>query len=368
MKKCQYCDHEMLRQNYKKHVSTCPIRKNFGLTKTEILSCISQVKNNFPHQEDQMESENKDLKTKLTFNELLCEKAYKFLRDISIESSALVMEKEGVNLEDPMQRIEEMILSEGTREEYKMEWKLYSKYCDQNKLNPLSDQSSNKYLQNLKVSLSTILKKRGNLQSILSHLVGRKVKLLRIGKKVKPKLKYALSIEEIDAYLKEQIEIDEQDYLIQRLLLEYGCRVNTAGLLKLRHLEFLDEGNENIILPDSKTGPRVEKITPDLRDLLTDYVEQVPLEEDDYIFTAQGDCKTERKRCHAICVRINKRIKESKALRKSKNYQYSSHMFRKTKAFSAFQDAVKEAKNRARRAIGQANDSTAIESYINMKI
>lgn len=363
MKTCKFCEHEMMRQNYKKHESTCFIKKTFGISKSVILSCIEQSKKKLPYQNLILE-ENKRLKTQASLIELLCEKAYKYLKEISIESAALILEKEGVSVQDPASRIQEMILSEGTKTEYMMEWRLYSKFCEDKRINAFSNLSANKYLQSLKVNVSTIHKKRGNLQSILTNLVGRSIKLVRIGKKSQYKLKYALTSAEIESYLEEQKEIDTGDFLIQTLLLQYGCRINTAGLIKVSHLQFLNGINKNIILPDSKTGPRIEQITPKLENLLNSHLEENPFEEDDYLFSANGDYKTERKRCHAICVRINKRIKNSKVLKKNKNYQFSSHMFRKTKAFMAFQAAVMLAKQKARDSIGQARNSSSINHYI----
>jgi hypothetical protein len=87
---------------------------------------------------------------------------------------------------------------------------------------------------------------------------------------------------------------------------------------------------------------------------------------DEYLF----DCyeQDEAKRTHIIGVRINKRIKESKVLEKNSEYQFSSHMFRKTKANSIYQELNREARERARRAIGQASGSSAIENYIESNV
>jgi integrase len=153
--------------------------------------------------------------------------------------------------------------------------------------------------------------------------------------------------------------------LIQKILIEFGCRINTIGSLKLKHLEFLNGGN-NIILPDSKTGQREEIISDNLKDELSNYVYQQNLQdEDDYIFKVPF-VTTEPDRTHKITIRINKKIKLSKVLKKTSNYTFSSHMFRKTKAFQAYSKAMQKAKEIARKEIGQKDNSNAIDHYIKL--
>ena len=88
------------------------------------------------------------------------------------------------------------------------------------------------------------------------------------------------------------------------------------------------------------------------------------MDEEDYIFYQGGANKGWRRRSQDIGNRINKRIRESKVLRKRANYKYSSHMFRKTKAYNMFHKGVEELKDKVRASIGQSQGSTALNSYI----
>ena len=107
---------------------------------------------------------------------------------------------------------------------------------------------------------------------------------------------------------------------------------------------------------------RVEPIDAELEELMTDFIEK--LEDEDYVFYQEGRKKPWRRRTQDLCARINKRIRESEAIKKRPNYKYSSHMFRKTRAFNLFHKGVAELKEKARAAIGQSQNSTAIDSYL----
>ena len=50
----------------------------------------------------------------------------------------------------------------------------------------------------------------------------------------------------------------------------------------------------------------------------------------------------------------------------NENYQYSSHMFRKTRVYSEYQEGVEKLKDELRKKIGQAKGSTALNSYITL--
>lgn len=365
MKECKFCEHTMKVQNFNKHMEVCSIKNTFGIPKSQILKMIEQsdIIN-----EEQVGAKYKDeistLKSQNGMNEMMLEKTFKFIKDISDQSVALTTEKEGIKSHDPIERINLMFISDETRKTYISEWSLYQAYCNKENLNPFITDSANSYIENSKATLSTIIKKKGNIQSILSHILNTRINLRKIRRKPTFKPKYALSAKEVEDYLSEQKQVDYEDYLLQKLLIEYGCRINTAGAIKVSHLEFL-RSDDTILLPDTKTGERMETITEELRLLLTDHVNSKSLTADDYLFTVGGSQK-ERLRVHKLGLRINKRIRRSKVLKKSKNYKYTSHMFRKTKAFNIFQNAVNAAKNEARNAIGQKKNSTAIEPYINM--
>lgn len=88
------------------------------------------------------------------------------------------------------------------------------------------------------------------------------------------------------------------------------------------------------------------------------------MDADDFIFTSVLTGENEKKRAHDLCVRIRNRIANSKVLVKNPNYQYTTHMFRKTKAYNVYNQGLTQLKEQARQAIGQSTNSQAIEHYI----
>lgn len=78
--------------------------------------------------------------------------------------------------------------------------------------------------------------------------------------------------------------------------------------------------------------------------IFKEYVETNNLKTDDYLFDRRSN-KTEKKRIIVIGSRINGRIKNSNAIKKPGNHKFSSHMFRKTVAFTAFQKQLAKAKD-----------------------
>lgn len=196
----------------------------------------------------------RDLKENSKILQLENEKSTQFIKDLSKKSLEILSQLvEPVRI-DPLQKIKEMILSEGSQYQLTIEWKKYHKWCEDNQCNPFQQDSANRYLSTLKCKISTLVKKRNNLQSVLHQVLGTSFQLVKIKKKLSILPKYALSDSEIETYLKEQKELCCEDYLIQLLLITFGCRINTAGSIKVKDLEFLNSGNNVIFLPDSKTG------------------------------------------------------------------------------------------------------------------
>jgi integrase len=359
MKTCVYCESTMFPSNYNRHLTSCQIKLHFNLPKQEIIRLIEENKSNLS------ENNSQQLKSQLYNSEHKNQQFTHFIKSIHREIAEILTKTVSESKNNPYSTIDNMILSDLTKKEYKNDWKLYSKFCEGKRLNAFLASSANEYLASLDNKVSTIIKKRSNLQSILSNLSETSIKLRRIRKKAQYRPKYALSQQEIEQYLKEQRKILYSDWLIQKILIEFGCRINTIGSLKLKHLEFLNGGN-NIILPDSKTGQREEIISDNLKDELSNYVYQQNLQdEDDYIFKVPF-VTTEPDRTHKITIRINKKIKLSKVLKKTSNYTFSSHMFRKTKAFQAYSKAMQKAKEIARKEIGQKDNSNAIDHYIKL--
>jgi len=273
---------------------------------------------------------------------------------------------------DPVTRINEMKISDQTKQNYQVEWRLYTKWLKENEMT-ISEDSANSYItaivNNSKktVKASTQRQKKMMLQILLQHIVDRNIKLDKFNMKISYGKKAALTDEQLKKYFDEQIEINMQDYLIQRLLYTYGLRIHSTALLKKKHLEFLDHNNteHKIFLPDKKVGnDRLEKVDPELEQLLREFLPDT-LDENEFIFYRNYYKKDPRRRAAFFGNQINKRLKNTKALVKNSNYKYTSHLFRKTKAYNLYHKKNQELKDEVRTAIGQSLGSTAVEFYIN---
>jgi len=351
----------MFPSNFKRHQEACFVKNHFGVPYEDILDLIRGSQPSVAYEETEK------LKKSLTDFEFRSRRLSEFAKLVHQEVSSVLEELKSLALDSPLDKIAEMVVSDGTRREYTSDWKAYQRFCVASDLNSFAVSSANKYISQLKNKLSTILKKRSSLQAILSYFLNSTIRLRPIRKKPQYKQKYPLSEAEIKKYLLEQRKVNKQDYLIQKLLLEFGCRVNTAGYLRVHHLQFLDGVSNLIILPDSKTGSRTETISTELKEELRKHLKENKIKKDtDFVFSGRGE--SERQRTASICMRINKRIKDSKVLVKSKNFVFSSHMFRKTRAFNVFSEALKKAKEEARRAIGHEPGSSSISHYIGNNI
>ena len=353
MKHCDWCEKQMLPSNFRRHEERCFFKTVIELKKSE----LQRMKENYNPPKEFSEA------SELTLTELK-----QYLTD-NFNKTCFLYKKLVVNdLRDPIERLKEMHVSQPTKENYIREWVLFSKWLKKNKNHP-DKASADTYLASLKCRASTLKKKQYMLQNILQYLFDSNVRLNKVNMRISYIPKHALSDEEIERYLIEQKEVDTQDFLIQRLMIAYGLRVNTVASLKIAHLEFLEpDGEEMILLPDSKVKrQRQEKISHEMMDLLAKFLDSdsnFELSEEAFVFYPKLFKHDERKRAHQFCKMINGRIRNSKVLRKNKNFKYSSHMFRKTKAYNLFNKGVEELKANARIAIGQSQNSTAIDSYI----
>jgi integrase len=346
-KECKFCEKNMTVSNLYKHTNRCVIRKTFNVSKSVILQKLGEFSDN-------EQSEMKEMQLKYAKLENFISKWYEEMAGI------ISQVKEPNNT----RRLDDMAVSEYTLMEYKSEWKHYEEWCSSNTKDPLSSGSANSYLAYLKpnVKTTTLKKKRSRIKTILQFLLEKPVVLreIRVRNSITPK--YSLSEQEIKDYLKEQKEINEKDYLIQLMLVTFGCRVHSLAGLKRKHLEFLRTGDK-IFLPDTKTGTREVEVNQNLQRIITSHLDKNSVEEgDDFVFSSTH--QELKRRAAQLCLRINQRIKASKVLKKSDNYVYSTHMFRKTKARNLYNQLVEDAKETVRKAIGQASNSTAIEHYI----
>jgi hypothetical protein len=317
---------------------------------------INYLKSKYPkHGIDLEKTNNMDLMN------LLTESHWKF----STLYSRIILE----NNRKPEEKIKDMMVSESTKYNYLQEWKKFSKWLNRNN-KTLSKDSANEYLGTFtKLAASTQRTKYITLQVLLQHLIDPSLRLNKFRMRISYLPKRALTDEEIRLYLEEQKNIDFEDYVIQRLLILYGLRINTIALLKIKDLEFLDAHpgeDHEIHLPDSKVkNRRLEKIPSDLEKELIDYLGEDDRDPEEYVFYSSGRDYSFRRRAQYLGLRINNRIKNSKVLVHRKGYKYSSHMFRKTKAYNMFNSEVNKLKEKVRAAIGQSQGSQAIESYIN---
>jgi integrase len=336
--------------NFYRHRKKCVFYRDLQMNKTEVMSILKR------HKRD----EKTDCE-KITFVELMG-----FLTDMYKRTKLLYTKVNEENSKNPVERIRELNVSESTLQNYLMEWGMFQKWLRRHDRS-YSVESANSYITSLNKKPSTIRKKHTVLQLLLQHIIDKNVSLNKFRMRISFAPKKALSEKEVMEYLEEQKAISTEDYLIQLLLCTYGLRINTAARLRVRDLEFLYVNNEQeklIHLPDSKVkNRRVEPISPELEGLLRKYIRGDP-DPHSYVFYREGSNKSPKSRAQDLCMRINKRIRNSKVLKKIDNYQYSSHMFRKTLAYNAYHREEKLLRERVRASIGQSQGSSAIVHYI----
>lgn len=358
MKQCSWCEHAMKKQNFKRHQKTCILKVEIGLSKSEIEKLKGENKQEEEKDNVKIEIDNVEMRT---FLEDIYKKSVSLHKKIIIESKR-----------NPFEKIDRMNVGESTKKNYLREWKLYTRWLKLRK-QPIGKDSAESYLSTLKCRASTKRQKYLSLQLLLQHIVDPSIKLEKIRWRISFIPKYALTTKELHDYLKEQKKLDSEDYLVQKLMAIYGLRVNTCASLKLKHLEFRyrepDDLDKRIHLPDSKVKTvRVEPIDSALMKLLDDHIKKTIKDtdnEEEYIFLRDDVDLREDKRAYMLALRINRRIRKSKALKKFHGYKYSSHMFRKTKAYNMYQSGVSALKEIVRKSIGQASGSNAVEPYIN---
>lgn len=331
----------MLSSNFAKHNTRCYVKNQFGVSKSEIVSLI---------QGNRQQSQLNPLQLKIS-------KFEKFTENILRESRELIAE---LNQSDPEVKLNEMNISSSTLISYKSEWNQYSVWCKKRKVDPLLTTSANCYVGSLDKRTTTLKKKRSILQVILMFLTDRPVVLRKIRRRISIIPKYSMSPHEVTEYLEEQAKINHETYIIQLLLITYGCRIHSVACLTIGDLDFV---RKKIFLPDSKTGTREVDMTANVHRVLKSFIQKINKPtHSTFVFSASNDDRF--KRAAEICKNVNELIRQSLVLRKNQNYRYSSHMFRKTVAFTLFQRLVVDAKKTVRRSIGQSEGSSAVEYYI----
>jgi hypothetical protein len=274
-KECEWCEKKMSATNYYRHLKTCVFKNEIQMKKFE----INYLKTKYPKNGIDVEKTNN-----MDLINLLTESHLKF----STLYSRIVLE----NNRKPEDKIKDMMVSETTKYNYLQEWKKFSRWLNRNNKN-LSKDSANEYLGTLsQLAASTQRTKYLILQVLLQHIIDPSIRLNKFRMRISYMPKRALTDEEIRIYLEEQKKINLEDYVIQRLLILYGLRINTIALLKIKDLEFLEARpgeDHEIHLPDSKVkNRRVEKIPSDMEKELIDYLGEEDMDAEDYVFFSSG--------------------------------------------------------------------------------
>src|SRR5579871_6127254 len=106
MKKCEYCNKQMLRQNFKKHTQRCLYVNSLGIKKDIVMNLIQKYKQGKSVEEIEKEEEFKDIKLE-EFN--------MFLKDAYRKTHFLYSKYFLSEPKDPLEKISEMHLSESTK-------------------------------------------------------------------------------------------------------------------------------------------------------------------------------------------------------------------------------------------------------------
>jgi integrase len=361
---CEWCDEGMYMSNYKRHLLSCAYKNKVGVPKKQISSLLQ----NNPH--PSTEEEVKELKEKV---HLLQEKqlqiAHKF-KDIYAKVLSLFQAFSFNKFVDMDKYIDEMIISEGTRSNYRTEWKKFKKWLNKNSEEVTID-SVNSYLSSIKCKPSTLLRKRNMLQILLRNLLrDNSIELKRIKLKFSFQQKYTMSNEECKKLLEEQKKNDFEIYLIMKLMISFGLRISSISSLKLHHLHFyFNPSCDTIELPDVKTQKeRVEKLDQEFIKELALLLEDRDIEDTTkYLFYPLWKDEF-RQRTNRLGTKLNKILDKSEVFfPKDPTKKYTTHMFRRTKANLAIKEEKERLLELANYSIGQVKGSSAIKHYVNIK-
>jgi hypothetical protein len=354
MKICPWCNRPpMLSQNYKKHLDKCKY-KNMNITQAQIETLI---KHKDPNSEIIIDNKDEIINRLEEENMQMAHKMTEILDMLKEFQSRFVINK----CKDVKELIDEMIIAESTKRNYRLEWSLFKSWKEKhNKETNIG--SINTYISMLKCKPSTQIKKREILQQILRRLLGDNVVLNKIRKRFSYGKKYEMTNEEVDLYLAEQKNLSIEFHLVQYLMIRFALRISTIAAIKKQHISF----KKKLIHFHTKNNKVIVKPLDDqTHDLLNDYTSG--LDKNDHVFYREGNNDTLEKRTTKLMIEVNKRISETKALgEKDSNYTYTSHMFRRTQANLEIADDKKALMLKGNRILGQADGSSAVNHYINV--
>lgn len=356
---CFYCYKELWSANYKEHLKICIYKNDFNLPKKDVLEKV------FPQ---------KYLKTELEMKyDTILETVLIGLKQIKNSVDPIIdkLEVKDNKKESPIEKIKRIVVKENTQKGYISEWNTFTQYLKKYD-KKLSKDTADDYISHLnqtgRNTISTIKKKKNTLEKVLTRVLGKKIELERINKRSTFKEKYPMTEKDITNYLSEQLKINFEDYIIQRLCITFRLRINTIALFKLCHFDFLKGGN-TIYIPDIKRN----KVDPDVIDedfakLVKNFIKEkekglnITFQPNDYIFSPlQG---LEEIRIKQINKRINKRIHDSKVFNFNLPFTFSSHMFRKTQVYNDFNEKLENIKKEARKKLRHTADTNAVNHYI----
>ena len=351
---CSWCGRDMLITNKSRHLSTCLFKNELKATKEYIIKLVEDN----PDQSDLISLKKEKLEMANVDLMKVVEDTYLKFRDLREKYIG------GESEETAEEKIQGMNVCGSTKVGYLVEWRKFKKWKDANS-RTISVASMNQYLQTLKCKTSTLWKKRNILERILKTLVDANMKLEPMRQRFSTKPKYSMTEKDIKEYLDEQMEVNEEDYLIQKMMIILSLRIGTIASLKLQNFDLMDENK--IVLPDTKSKKtNVREVEEDLQEEIRNFLREADLDDDDYVFYRGGRYLNIARRSQALSNRINERIRKSKVLKQSANFKYSSHMFRKCVPNLIYQKKVEEAKEEAREMLGHKRGSAAVYSYIDV--
>ena len=186
-KTCDWCERKMLKQNLKKHVNVCQWRKKVKVKKSKLQKILRRE-----NMEDDEEEEKNARIRQLSYLELT-----NYLRNIYNNSIYLYKKIIMSSERDPIERLQEMQVSDVTKENYIREWKLYLSWLDDNNLLVNKD-TANTYLSSLtNRRASTIRAKHSLLDNIFKFLIDPTVMLNKFNRRISFTPKYVMKDEEI---------------------------------------------------------------------------------------------------------------------------------------------------------------------------
>jgi integrase len=316
------------------------------------------------HQQSELANEYSILKQKYNKIELINTHLLNVLHQIKASSTEIILQYENSNL-NSTNVIDNLLVSDNTLKDYKNEWNTFENFANSNSMNHSLTETANQYLKEASKTClpSTVNKKKNIIQNILRQTTKNGFIKLNTYKRVKVKKKYAMSKALLKRYLKEQKQNkNSTSYMIQYLLSKFACRINAVAGLCVHHLEFMKGNNNKIILPDRKTGEYEVNVPEKAKIKILAYLKRNKIETG-FIFKA-GKSENLTRRAHTMAKNINDAIKKSKVLPLTKNWCFSSHMFRRTLAQLKNNEIIEKAKVGTRKKIGQMEGSKAVGAYL----